>query len=119
MFPFAGLVHLSDEIERLERLALVDPLDGVAGVNEDVIADRGALEEIETSFYTGLKVTRDPGVPVVGAGAFLLVAGFLLTFFSSHRQVFVRLDGRLACRVAGFNIGLTGAGRCLIKVNIR
>ena len=44
-----------------------------------------ALEGIETSFYTGLKVTRDPGVPVVGAGAFLLVAGFLLTFFSSHR----------------------------------
>ncbi|MRR37432.1 hypothetical protein EG829_22810, partial [bacterium] len=50
------------------------------------------LDGIETSFYTGLKVTRDPGVPVVGAGAFLLVAGFLLTFFSSHRQVFVRVD---------------------------
>ncbi|HEX7539114.1 MAG TPA: cytochrome c biogenesis protein ResB [Syntrophales bacterium] len=52
------------------------------------------LEGIETSFYTGLKVNRDPGVPIVGAGAFLLVAGFLLTFFSSHRQVFVRVDRR-------------------------
>jgi cytochrome c biogenesis protein len=52
------------------------------------------LEGIETSFYTGLKVTRDPGVPIVGAGAFLLVAGFLLTFFSSHQQVFVRVDRR-------------------------
>jgi cytochrome c biogenesis protein len=52
------------------------------------------LEGIETSFYTGLKVTRDPGVPIVGAGAFLLVAGFLLTFFSSHQQVFVRVDHR-------------------------
>jgi cytochrome c biogenesis protein len=62
------------------------------------------LEGIETSFYTGLKVTRDPGVPVVGAGAFLLVSGFLLTFFSSHRQVFVRLDrkhGKTRICIAG------------------
>jgi cytochrome c biogenesis protein len=62
------------------------------------------LEGIETSFYTGLKVNRDPGVPIVGAGAFLLVAGFLLTFFSSHRQVFVRVDrkhGKTRICVAG------------------
>ncbi len=65
---------------------------------------RFALDGIETSFYTGLKVNRDPGVPIVGAGAFLLVAGFLLTFFSSHRQVFVRVDrrhGRVRIAVAG------------------
>ena len=62
------------------------------------------LEGIETSFYTGLKVNRDPGVPIVGAGAFLLVAGFLLTFFSSHRQVFVRVDrkqGKTRVCIAG------------------
>jgi cytochrome c biogenesis protein len=62
------------------------------------------LEGIETSFYTGLKVTRDPGVPIVGAGAFLLVAGFLLTFFSSHQQVFVRVDskhGKTRVSIAG------------------
>jgi len=62
------------------------------------------LDGIETSFYTGLKVTRDPGVPVVGAGAFLLVAGFLLTFFTSHRQVFVRVDrkhGKTRVCIAG------------------
>jgi len=52
------------------------------------------LEGVESSYYTGLKVTRDPGVPIVGAGAFLLVAGFLLTFFSSHQQVYVRVDRR-------------------------
>ena len=65
---------------------------------------RFALDGIETSFYTGLKVNRDPGVPIVGAGAFLLVAGFLLTFFSSHRQVFVRVDrrhGKARIAVAG------------------
>lgn len=65
---------------------------------------RFGLEGIETSFYTGLKVNRDPGVPVVGTGAFLLVAGFLLTFFSSHRQIFVRVDrrnGKTRVSVAG------------------
>jgi cytochrome c biogenesis protein len=63
-----------------------------------------SLEGIESSFYTGLKVNRDPGVPIVGTGAFLLVAGFLLTFFSSHRQVFVRVDrkhGKTRISVAG------------------
>jgi cytochrome c biogenesis protein len=64
------------------------------------------LEGIETSFYTGLKVNRDPGVPVVGAGAFLLVAGFLLTFLSSHRQVFIRVDRRHG------KARLSIAGRC-------
>lgn len=64
------------------------------------------LEGIETSFYTGLKVNRDPGVPIVGAGAFLLVAGFLVTFFSSHRQVFVRVDRRHG------KVRLSIAGRC-------
>jgi cytochrome c biogenesis protein len=62
------------------------------------------LDGIETSYYTGLKVTRDPGVPGVGAGAFLLVAGFLLTFFSSHQQVFVRVDrkhGKTRVSIAG------------------
>lgn len=67
---------------------------------------RFGLEGIETSFYTGLKVNRDPGVPVVGAGASLLVAGFLLTFFSSHRQVFVRVDRRHG------KARLSVAGRC-------
>ena len=65
---------------------------------------RFGLEGIETSFYTGLKVNRDPGVPVVVAGAVLLVAGFLLTFLSSHRQVFVRVDrrhGKTRVSVAG------------------
>lgn len=65
---------------------------------------RFALDGIETSFYTGLKVNRDPGIPIVGAGAFLLVAGFLLTFFSSHQQVFVRVDrkhGKTRVSIAG------------------
>jgi cytochrome c biogenesis protein len=39
-----------------------------------------------------LQVTRDPGVPVVIAGSFLLVIGFMTVFFYAHRQVWIRID---------------------------
>ena len=49
------------------------------------------LEELETRYYTGLQVNKDPGVPLVWAGCFLMVAGLVVTFFTSHRRIRVRL----------------------------
>jgi cytochrome c biogenesis protein len=51
-----------------------------------------SLVMIQTKYYTGLQVTRDPGVPVVIAGSFLLVIGFMTVFFYAHRQVWIRID---------------------------
>lgn len=63
------------------------------------------LDRLESRYYTGLQVNRDPGVPLVWAGCFMMVAGFIVTFFMSHRHVWVRLDrtdrGRNRVRVAG------------------
>lgn len=42
--------------------------------------------------YTGLQVTRDPGVNVVWLGCFLLTAGLFFTFFVFHKRVWVRLE---------------------------
>jgi cytochrome c biogenesis protein len=50
------------------------------------------LNEIENKYYTGLQLSRDPGVSIVAVGSFLIVVGFFLTFFSSHKRVWVRLD---------------------------
>ncbi len=50
------------------------------------------LEELETKYYTGLQVNRDPGVNIVWLGCFLMVVGFILTFFTSHRKTWVRLS---------------------------
>ena len=51
-----------------------------------------SLAMMQTKYYTGLQVARDPGVPVVVAGSFLLVVGFMIVFFYAHRQVWIRID---------------------------
>jgi len=49
------------------------------------------IKEIEPRYYSGLQVTKDPGVWVVWAGCFLMMAGFYVTFFLSHRRIWARL----------------------------
>jgi cytochrome c biogenesis protein len=51
-----------------------------------------ALDEIETTYYTGLQVSRDPGVHVVAAGSVFIIVGFLITFFGSHKRIWVQVD---------------------------
>ena len=50
-----------------------------------------SVEELKLRHYTGLQVNRDPGVPLVWTGFFLMVAGFLVTFFSSHRKIWLQI----------------------------
>ena len=46
-----------------------------------------SVEDTEQGYYTGLQVSRDPGVWVVYAGFLLMLAGCFVTFFMSHQQV--------------------------------
>ena len=50
------------------------------------------LEGLESKFYTGLQVNRDPGVSLVWIGSFLMIGGFFVTFFMSHRRIWVRVS---------------------------
>jgi cytochrome c biogenesis protein len=52
------------------------------------------IREIQPRYYSGLQVNRDPGVWVVWAGCFLMMAGFYMTFFMSHRRIWVRITER-------------------------
>jgi cytochrome c biogenesis protein len=50
------------------------------------------LQDLESRFYTGLQANRDPGVSLVWLGCFIMVAGFFVTFFTSHRKIWVRIS---------------------------
>jgi len=41
--------------------------------------------------FTGLQVTRDPGVGVVWIGCGLLIIGLIVSFFFSHQRVWIRI----------------------------
>jgi cytochrome c biogenesis protein len=63
-----------------------------------------SLGQAGSRYYTGLQVAQDPGVPVVAVGALLMMIGFMVVFFSSHRQIWVRLDkkeDKTRVRIAG------------------
>ena len=51
-----------------------------------------AVTEQEEKYYTGLQVTRDPGVWVVYTGFILMLAGCFITFFMSHQQLMVAVE---------------------------
>ncbi|MBI4496122.1 MAG: cytochrome c biogenesis protein ResB [Deltaproteobacteria bacterium] len=55
---------------------------------------RFQVRDLDLKYYSGLQVTKDPGVWVVWAGCFLMMAGFYLAFFLSHRRVWVKLSPR-------------------------
>jgi cytochrome c biogenesis protein len=50
------------------------------------------LDRIESRYYTGLQLSKDPGVYTVAAGSFLVILGFFITFFSAHRRLWIKVD---------------------------
>lgn len=62
------------------------------------------LNDIEFRYYTGLQVNKDPGVAFVYTGFAFIMIGLFLTFFTSYRQVWVRIqdrEGKIYVSVAG------------------
>ncbi len=45
-------------------------------------------------YYTGLQVTKDPGVPIVYAGFITMLIGFVITFFMSHQMIAVEITAQ-------------------------
>jgi cytochrome c biogenesis protein len=62
------------------------------------------IQDIGRKFYTGLQVTKDPGVTVVWIGCVLMILGIFSTFFFSHQQLWIRTKS------VGNNLELVMAG---------
>lgn len=51
-----------------------------------------SLDQMESKNYTGLQVNKDPGVSLIWIGCFMMIVGFFVAFFQSHRGIFVRAE---------------------------
>ncbi len=51
------------------------------------------LLRVKQMYGTGLQVTKDPGVWLVYLGCLLMVVGLVLSFFISHRRIWLLLQG--------------------------
>jgi len=51
-----------------------------------------SIEGVTEKEYTGLSVTKDPGVWVVWIGCGLMILGLIVSFFFSHQRVWVRIQ---------------------------
>lgn len=63
------------------------------------------VDDFEKRYYTGLQVTKDPGVWYVYAGFILMILGCWVTFFMSHQSVMLALvpqeNGRTRVTLSG------------------
>ena len=66
-------------------------------------------------YYTGLQVTKDPGVWVVYSGFITMILGIIITFFMSHQRLYVEvgLEGKKSkVMVAGTAPNSSKAASC-------
>ena len=50
------------------------------------------FEGVTPKEYTGLQVTKDPGVWIVWAGSGLMIFGLIVSFFFSHQRVWIKIS---------------------------
>ena len=89
-----------------------------AGSGWRVIPDRYVL-------YSGFQYRYDPGVPLVGIGAFVLLAGLIVSFYFLPARLYVRVDeagpnrsrvGMAATTVKGYDVFENEFGRLVVAL---
>jgi cytochrome c biogenesis protein len=50
------------------------------------------LDGFSRLYYTGIQVSKDPGVPLVWIGFCLIMIGFILSLFFTHKRIWIRIS---------------------------
>ena len=51
------------------------------------------LKDFTKLYYTGIQISKDPGVPLVWIGFCLIIMGFILSLFFAHKRIWLRISG--------------------------
>jgi hypothetical protein len=78
--------------------------------------------------YSGFQYRYDPGVALVGIGAFVLLAGLIISFYFLPARLYVRVDetapgrcrvGAAATTVKGYDVFANEFGRVIASLSSR
>jgi cytochrome c biogenesis protein len=90
-------VVLPVRFEKFDRMRQGDVFISVVDFNhggaEPAVPVVLAVSEFQDRHYTGLQVTKDPGIWLVYAGFIFMIAGCYITFFTSHQRVYIEVAG--------------------------
>ncbi len=63
-----------------------------------------SLNRVEQTYYTGLHLVYDPGVPLVALGGLLMVAGLMVVFYIQDQRLWIFMkqeDAKVSISIAG------------------
>lgn len=80
--------------QRLDQIKEANPgIEQNSILNPNIFRPyRFVLTGMEEKYFTGLQVTRDPGIPLVVVSAFLMITGLILALFFRAQKAWVKID---------------------------